>query len=199
MSDLVCGIGVNEGKYPAKVGGKNTREYILWRNMLLRCTENGLDKNPSYTGTTCSENFKSYTFFHEWCQEQIGFENKDENGRFWHLDKDLLTKGNKLYSEYVCVFVPHRINLMLTKSDATRGEWPVGVYLNKPCEKFIAYCSTGGGKRQHLGLFTAPQDAFLVYKAFKETLIKQVAGEYKHQLDARVYEALTNYKVDEND
>lgn len=199
MNELVCGIGVNDGEYRAKVDGKNTREYSLWRNMLFRCTEEGQDKNPTYTGCSISENFKYYSYFHKWCQQQFGFSNIDESGKSWHLDKDLLIKGNKLYSEDTCVFVPRKLNSMITKSDATRGEWPIGVHFNKPCGKFIACCSIGCGKIQHLGVFQEPQAAFLTYKTFKEGIVKQAAQEYKHQLDARVYEALINYEVNEND
>lgn len=199
MSKLAYGIGVNGGEYPTKIGGKNTKEYDLWHHMLLRCTEKWWDKYPTYIGTTCSENFKNFAFFYEWCQEQVGFGNKDEKGKSWHLDKDLLTNGAKHYSEGVCVFVPQRINKLLIKSDASRGEWPVGVSWRKNTNKFEAHCNTGSGKQQHLGFFTTPQEAFLSYKTFKEVLIKQVASEYKHLIDGRVYEALMDYRLNEND
>jgi len=198
MSDLVFGIGVNDGKYPTQIGGKAFKEYSLWIDMLYRCTQKYWDKFPTYIGVTCSENFKSYSYFYEWCQKQIGFGNKDENGERWNLDKDILVKGSKLYSEYVCVFVPQRINSLLIKRDTCRGEWPVGVVWDKGAKKFRASCSKGG-KRQNLGRFNTPQEAFQAYKTFKETVIKQVAEEYKHQLDVSVYEALTNYEVNEND
>lgn len=196
--NLVYGIGVNSGEYPAKVGGKHTKQYKLWQGMLSRCTEKVWNERPTYTGTTCSDNFKSYTFFYEWCQQQLGFINKDENSRCWHLDKDLLTKGNKVYSEDTCVFVPHRINLLLIKRDASRGDWPVGVSWRKKAEKFEASCSTGS-KSQHLGFFDTPQEAFLAYKTFKEALIKEVAEDYKDQVDSRLYQALLNYKVEITD
>ena len=55
------------------------------------------------------------------------------------------------------------------------------------------------GKKRFLGCFNTPQEAFQAYKTFKEALIKEVANEYKEQLDSRVYEALMNYEVNEND
>ena len=196
---LVYGIGVKGMDYLAYDGEKILKEYSLWGCMLRRCTESTWIRQPTYTGTTCSENFKSYTFFYDWCQKQTGFNEKDKNGRRWPLDKDILTRGNKVYSENTCVFVPERINLLLTKCDTSRGEWPIGVYQDKNSKKFKSKCNNGTGKQKRLGSFNTPQEAFLAYKTFKEALIKEVANEYKEMLDSRVYEALMNYEVNEND
>lgn len=199
MSRLVCGIGFNDNKYPTEVGGKVAKEYCLWHHMLFRCTPKCWDKHPTYTNTNCSENFKSYSFFYEWCQTQVGFNNIGDTGRSWHLDKDILIKGNKVYSENVCAFVPSNINLLLTKRDTSRGEYPVGVRWHEKDKKFHSRCSDGFGKPKHLGCFSTAKEAFLAYKNCKEATVKQVANKYKHQLDARVYNALMSYEVNIND
>lgn len=196
---LVQGVGFNEGKYLVCEAGVKTKEYSLWRSMLERCTPKFWITHPTYVGTTHSENFKSYTFFHEWCQEQKGFKSIDENNRYWQLDKDLLLRGNKHYSEDTCVFVPQRLNKLLIKSDACRGELQVGVHRLAKGRGYIAKCNIGTGTQKYLGYFKTPQEAFQAYKTFKEALIKEVANEYKEQLDYRVYEALMNYEVNEND
>ena len=86
----VCGIGVSGTKYPIKVNGVITKEYTLWVDMLKRCYSTTYKKKyPTYEGCEISDNFKSYEYFYEWCHKQIGFNNEG-----WHLDKDLLTKGN---------------------------------------------------------------------------------------------------------
>ena len=198
MRRLVQGIGVNDNKNLTLKDGKLTEEYKLWSNMLFRCTKKFWIKHPTYIGVTCSENFKSYAFFYEWCQGQIGFGNTGVGSRRWNLDKDLLVKGNKLYSEAVCVFVPQRVNLLLTKRDASRGEWPIGVHVDEQ-GKFRSQCSKGKGKKKNLGGFDTAQEAFEAYKTFKESLIKEVANEYKGLLDSRVYAALMVYKVNAND
>jgi len=198
---LVCGIGVKGMDYPTTGNADNiphSQIYRLWLSMLTRCTEKFQIEHPTYLGATCSENFKSYTFFTEWCYVQAGF-TAEAMGGCWQLDKDLLVKGNKHYSEDTCVFVPRRINMLLVKSDAKRGKHPIGVHLNKPTGRFVAQHSNGSGKTKNLGFFNTPQEAFLAYKTFKEALIKQVANEYKEMLDPRVYEALMNYEVNEND
>ena len=87
----VYGIGVLGAKYPSREGDRNTKEYMLWCSMLQRCYSTTLKKKrPTYEGCEVSENFKSYEYFYEWCQNQVGFNNEG-----WHLDKDLLMKGNK--------------------------------------------------------------------------------------------------------
>ena len=198
-SKLVQGIGTKGTEYPTIESNKKLKEYILWCNMLLRCKEKYWNRHPSYAGTTCSENFKSYSYFYRWCQEQIGFNDKSEKGRSWCLDKDLLVKGNKAYSENTCVFIPHRVNCLLIKQDSTRGGYPIGVYWKKKNNQFCVQCADGSGSQKYLGLFTNYSEAFKVYKDFKEKHIKSLAEEHKHQLDPRAYEALMNYQVQETD
>ena len=112
---VVCGSGINDGKFPTRDGGRNTKVYVQWQGMLRRCEGKYKENRPTYAGVTCSETFKSYSYFYEWCQTQIGFGNVDNNGRFWHLDKDILVQGNKLYSEDTCCFVPQRENTLIVK------------------------------------------------------------------------------------
>mgnify|MGYP003402228673 CR=1 FL=1 len=196
---LVYGIGFNDRRYPTRLNGRDTKEYSLWAGMLERCTEKLCAKFPTYNGVACSENFKSYSYFYEWCKNQKGFSNIDEKGNCWQLDKDLLIKGNKLYSEDTCVFVPHRINALLTKCNASRGNFPIGMYFNKRNNKYKVRCGEGGGKTKYLGLFSTKEEAFITYKTFKEQLIKDVANDYKLLLDDRLYQALIDYNVSIND
>ena len=53
------------------------------------------------------------------------------------LDKDILCKGNKVYSRETCIFVPERINLLFTKCDNRRGDSPIGV--TQENQVFIKY------------------------------------------------------------
>ena len=115
-SPSVCGVGILGNKYPSKVNGRNTKEYVLWTSMLKRCYSDAYkSKYPTYEGCKVSGKFKSYEYFYEWCNEQVGFDNEG-----WHLDKDLLIKGNKVYSESACIFIPNEINLLLTKRTTSR-------------------------------------------------------------------------------
>jgi len=191
---LVYGVGVNNWVGNVKVGGKPIKQYKLWQGMLERCfDEKFKQKWPTYEGVTCSKEWLSMTTFIEDVSKMKGF---GLSG--WALDKDILVKGNKLYSNDTCCFVPLEVNNLLTKSDRIRGEWPVGVYFDKATGKFKAQLRING-KRKNLGYFNTPEEAFQVYKAAKESYIKAVAEKWKDLIDERVFQALTTYEVNIND
>ena len=190
-SPSVCGVGVTGTKYQAKINGVITKEYDLWHSMLQRCYSDAYQKKqPTYEGCEVSDNFKSYEYFHEWCNKQIGFSNQS-----WHLDKDLLIKGNKVYSEDSCIFIPSEINLLLVKNTASRGEHLIGVCWCKRDKAFVAQVRKNKEKREHLGLFNTEIEAFKAYKEAKESFIKEQANKWKSQIDERAYLALINYEV----
>ncbi len=191
----VFGVGVLGTKYLSKVNGVRTKEYALWYDMLERCYSDFYKKKrPTYEGCKVSDKFKSYEYFYEWCNKQIGFGNKD-----WHLDKDLLIKGNKVYSENTCVFVPAEINSLLVKNTASRGKHLIGVSWNKTNKAFMARVSKNKGKREYLGSFKTEIEAYNAYKQAKESFIKEQAEKWKWQIDDRAYNALMNYQVDITD
>ena len=191
----VFGIGILGAKYQSKINGVLTKEYILWRNMLRRCySDTCKKKQPTYEGCEVSDNFKSYDYFYEWCHKQIGFSNKD-----WHLDKDLLIKGNKVYSESTCIFIPREINSLLTKCTASRGEYLIGVCWHNTSKAFVAMVRKNKGKQECLGYFKTEIEAFKAYKTAKESFVKEQANKWKGKIDVRAYEALINYTVDIND
>ena len=198
-SPSVCGVGIVGIKYPSRVNGILTKEYKLWTSMLKRCYNDGFkNKRPTYEGCGVSDKFKSYEYFYEWCNEQFGFDN-DSNGNPFQLDKDLLVKGNKVYSESTCVFIPREINQLLIKCTASRGKHLIGVYWSKTANAFVARVSRNKGCSEHLGLFNTELEAFKAYKTAKETFVKEQANKWKSQIDPRAYNALMNYEVNIDD
>lgn len=195
---LVCGVGVNDRTKPVRVNGKLLKEYMLWGDMVTRCySEKMHQRRPTYRGCSVSDNFKYYSYFYDWCQNQVGFGKEG-----YQLDKDLLFKGNKVYSEFTCVFIPKCLNTLLTKSNVTRGELPLGVSLTRDTYRlkpYETYCRDGKGKRVHLGRYLTPEEAFRVYKEYKENVIKQLAEQYQDAIDLRAYNALMNYEVNIDD
>ena len=194
-SPSVYGVGVLGAKYPSTIKGVITKEYTLWSNMLKRCySDSYKKKQPTYKDCAVSENFKSYEYFYEWCNEQIGFDNEG-----WQLDKDLLIKGNKVYSEYSCVFLPREINQVLVKRESSRGEHLIGVSWDKRDKAFVAQVSKNKGKREYLGCFNTELEAFKAYKKAKEVIVKEQAEKWKGKIDERAYNALMNYTVEITD
>jgi len=188
MTRLVCGIGVNDGKYPSWFVGKAPKEYALWNSLLKRCYSLSFKKgNPTYIGCSASENFRNFSYFHEWCQNQIGF---DQEG--FQLDKDLILKGNKLYSEETCLFLPRELNALITTNRVSRGSLPIGVCANQG--RFLAQCGYNSTSR-YVGRFNTPEEAFAAYKRAKETFIKLQAEKWKAHIDPRAFAALMAYEV----
>ena len=194
-SASVYDVGISGTKYPPTINDVKTKEYGLWQNMLERCYSDAYKKkHPTYKDCEASENFKSFEYFYEWCNKQIGFGNEG-----WQLDKDLLTKGNKVYSEDSCIFIPNEINLLLTKRTTSRGENLIGVHWSKRDKAFVAMVCKNKGKQEYLGCFKTELEAFNAYKQAKESFIKEQAEKWKYQIDPRAYEALMNYTVDITD
>ena len=194
-SPSVHGVGILGTKYPPSINGVRTKEYTLWCSMLQRCYSDVLKKRcPTYEGCEVSDKFLYYEYFYEWCHSQIGFDNEG-----WHLDKDLLIKGGKVYSESTCVFLPPEINSLLVKCTASRGDHLIGVYWNKTNKAFRATVSKNKGKREHLGYFNTELEAFNAYKKAKESFVKEQADKWKGKIDDRAYEALMNYEAEITD
>ena len=177
-----------------KFAGKRTKEYALWLAMIQRCYNPAAHlKRPRYEGCEVSTYFKLYSNFAEWCGSQVGF-----NIQGFDLDKDLLVKGNKLYSESTCVFIPKEINIALEKANKLRGDLPIGVSYNSQRGKYAAHMKVNG-RSKSLGRYATVGEAFIAYKAAKERHLKALADKWKDQIDLRAYKALINYEVSIDD
>lgn len=187
-------VGVMDIKGYLKKGTPNPKDYSIWNGMIQRCyNENLRHRQPTYEDCSVSENFKYFSKFKEWCNNQVGF-----NEKGWQLDKDILVKGNRTYSEDTCCFVPSEINSLIIKANNIRGKYPIGTYYEKDTGLLKVRISVEG-KHKHVGRFNCELEAFLAYKQAKENYIKEVANKWKDQIDPRVYEALMNYQVEITD
>ena len=201
----VYGYGyVGEGKYNRK---DNHNRYEKWSKMIQRCYDPyELNKRPTYINCFVCDEWLNFQNFAKWYEENY-YEVKDE---IMALDKDILYKNNKVYSPKTCIFVPNRINVLFTKSDTKRGEYPIGVcYRFKKVEQYeyhyleVACSILIENKKKKKTLKTLPLNrpfqAFTIYKNFKENYIKQVADEYKNLIPKELYDALYRYEVEIND
>ena len=190
---LVYGVGINTSDVMTSHKGKHTFEYSTWLNMLKRCyCLPSLKENKTYEDKYVCDAWLDFKNFNMWLKS---YQFRDKG---WELDKDLLVKGNKVYSPETCVFLPRRVNCILLKCDATRGDLPVGVHFDKSRLRFKATCCNEHGK-QWQKRFDSVGEAFSAYKVEKERVVQAVAEKFKDVLDPRAYNALINYKVEITD
>ena len=185
----VFGIGYNGvGKYVTKINGKHRKEYQHWRGALGRCyDEETLKRQPTYQECSVIGEWLNYQNFADWCEENYNLETMQG----WALDKDILVKGNKIYSPETCCFVPQEINNLLIKNNRVRGEYPIGVTKTK--WGFVA------DHKGNLGTYPTPELAFKAYKIAKETYVKEISNKWKPFIKDIVYQTLYNYKVEITD
>lgn len=194
----VYGVGyIGQGKYKTSVNKRHTKAYAHWKNMIKRCYDPyELNKYPTYRNCFVCEEWHNFQNFAEWFYKHY----YEVEGERMCLDKDILIKGNKIYSPETCMIVPERINILFIKRDNDRGKYPIGV---NPCRRdnyLVVHCKTLE-KIEHLGYFplNKPFQAFTCYKNFKENYIKQIADEYKDLIPIELYDALYRYEVEIND
>lgn len=196
---------LGEGRYNKK---DYPKIYNAWIHLLRRCYDAYFInyRSPSYKDCIVCDEWLNYQNFAQWYEENY----YEINNERMCLDKDILYKNNKIYSPRTCIFVPNRINVLFTKSDSIRGEYPIGThYRHKKIEQYEYHylevtCSIMiNGKKKKKVLKTLPINrpfqAFTIYKNFKENYIKQVADEYKNLIPKELYEALYRYEVEIND
>ena len=165
--------------------------YQHWRGMIKRCyDEDSLKKSPCYRGCSVCEQWRYLSNFKKWFNEHYV--------EGWAIDKDILIKGNRVYSPTTCCFVPYAINSMFASLKKRSENLPLGVHYSKRLRKYRVDISKEKEKI-YLGLFTNIEMAFAVYKEAKEKHIKELADRYKDRLSPHVYEVMCNYKVEMTD
>ena len=172
----------SDEKYTSRINGIVTPEYTTWETMLQRCYDDKLhSRNPSYKDCEVCEEWLNYQNFAKWFEENYieGFQ----------LDKDILVKGNKIYSPETCCFVPQEINLAVIKPIKERN-LPTGVY--KHVNKFVVHIKTNK-KKKYIGIFSTVEEANDYYKKAKKEQLIELANKYKTKITNNTYFALVNY------
>ena len=190
---------LGEGKYTATENGKHTDELDIWHNMLMRCYDPKYqEKQPTYKGCKVEDYLLNFQHMGKWIENNY----YEVPGEMMCLDKDILCKGNKIYSRETCIFVPERINLLFVKSDKARGKSPIGARLRKS-GNYQVYCNDKNGKNICLGTYSSKEEAFQVYKSYKEKVIKEVIDSYEGRIPEPFYSklktAMYNYEVEITD
>lgn len=162
--------------------------FTKWEDMLKRCYgKSRIDDYAKYDDCTVDPQFWVYKEFEEWANQQVsccapGF----------HLDKDILVRGNRVYGPDTCCFVPPAINSCIIGRVRKKSDLPIGVL--RSGKRYSAQIMVKP-KTIRLGLFDTPSEAFAAYKEAKEARIKAVAHEWRGRIDERVFNALMNWEV----
>ena len=164
--------------------------YRTWLCVFSRCYPFNRDKRTkSYEGCSIHPDWFNYSNFREWWNSKY----KEDT---WHLDKDILIKGNKIYGADTCCIVPRDINMLFHKRLGSRGKNLIGV--TSTPEGYKSQISIRN-VTTNLGIYPNELEAHLAYKAAKESYIKEEAIKFKDVLESSVFEAMMNYSVDIND
>lgn len=187
---LVFGVGINDISCEG-----NTTAKQIWMGMLRRCYSNYDRWFTSYQKCSVCDEWLKYSNFKRWFDDpsngyKVGY----------HLDKDIINHGNKVYAPDNCCFVPRIINETLVKNNKRRGNYPIGVFYHIASHKYVAKCRKNGDSVM-LGYFNNVQDAFEAYRKYKESYIKEIAAEYYSdgKITKRVYDALMRWEVEITD
>lgn len=191
------GVGIIGEKYQSRINYKLTKEYSTWQGILSRCYNNKKKNAKSYKQCRVCDEWLLFENFYEWLHSQENF-GKWYNGDKWDVDKDILVKGNKIYSPETCCLVPTNVNILFVKRKEYRGELPIGVVKHR--NKYVAQCHRSN-QGIYIGIYDTPEEAFQAYKEYKESYIKQVAQEEysKGNITKQCYDAMINYKVEITD
>lgn len=174
----VFGVGfVGEGNYKPSENNRDTKEYSVWNGMLRRCYSEDYYKYKSYKDVTVCEEWHNFQVFAEWMKQNYSPETMEG----WQLDKDILSKGNKIYSPETCCFIPVSIN------NIVKGKGNIGT--RKKGNKFLAYLSKEN-KQYYIGSFKTEYEAFEAYKKEKVNYINEKIEPYLDILDSRVVKSL---------
>ena len=167
--------------------------YQIWISMITRCySDKDLARRNTYRDCFVCDEWLCYEYFEKWFDENY----YEIEGETMNLEKDILVKGNKIYSPNTCVFAPRTINSLFLKNNVKRGELPIGV--NMIGDRYEAHM-TRKNKSHHSAMSDTIEGAFNAYKEAKEKEIKRVADEYKDKIPQKLYEAMYKYKVEITD
>ena len=188
----VCGVGfIGEGEFKTATARKNNKMYECWRGILRRVHDKQmLDRCPTYRDVTICEEWYNFQNFAKWYEENY----YEVEGQMMHLDKDILVRGNRIYSPDTCIFVPRDINVVVITYNKKKSKLPVGVSMCSDNIGYVATCNNDSGNH-YLGYFKTVYEASNTYKEHKRKTVIKMAEKYKGKIPVKLYEALLEFEV----
>lgn len=190
---LVKGWGVNDADYPVNwsVNGERFRcpIFSIWKSLICRTIPPIKESHASYADCSISDGWKHYMDFYNWTN------NRDWEGL--RLDKDVLIRGNRIYSPDTCVYIPNSLNQLLKQPKKSDSDICMGVrYLHgykDSKDKFEAY-SKYEQKYIYLGTYYSKEEAHAAWQQEKVTHFEKEIQKLEEMnfKDQRIYPALEN-------
>jgi hypothetical protein len=167
-----------------------TRAGILWSNLKQRLRGSSV-RNESYL--ECFHNFLGFQDFAEWCQQQENYTSKDEKGRYYHLDKDILFANNKIYSKETCCFIPADLNMVLSKGNNKTNKYLIGTCFVEKVGRFTSHV-TGHPDLKHgyLGIYDTEIEAHRAWQLGKIQVLEHSINKFSY-LPPSILEGLTKH------
>lgn len=192
MAKTVYGVGcLGNGKYKSRLpnNGPCTKEYSTWSSMMHRCYGEERDETTlrNYIDCLVCEDWHNFQNFAKWCNSQPEMLYKNSS-----LDKDILVKGNRVYSPNACCFVPSQLNTAVTGTKHQNSTGKAGVWKFK--DSYISEVTIFSAK-SGLGSFDNIDDAQFVYNKVKEAYIRALAEIYKSDINQKAYTILKGWTV----
>lgn len=112
MQPSIFGVGfIGEGVHSISHEGNSTGAYSSWCWMLYRCySEDYIKRFPTYRDCEVCEEWQEFQSFADWYNE-----NHPNDGKKYHLDKDIKVSGNKIYSPENCMYVSPYENISMAR------------------------------------------------------------------------------------
>ena len=140
----------------------------VWLGMINRCYSG---KNKAYENVTVCEEWHNFITFVKWYNQN--------NVEGWHLDKDLFSPKNKIYSPETCCFIPLVINSSIG----------AGVDIKKDNKGFFFLdTSFNFSTRKIYGV--SYDDTYRLCLIYRQTHIKTLVSIYWRQMSDKVKEKL---------
>lgn len=160
------------------IGYINTREYFheykIWSNMIDRCYNTSSKSYKYYgaKGVRVCERWHRFDYFVEDIRKLPGFDENLFNTRDLKLDKDLLSKGAKIYSPSTCMWVSDLLNQKVRALQIGTEKQRFAVFPDGHIEKIYNlsnFCKTHNLHRQNVNLCLAgKQKTSKGFKFYKE-------------------------------
>lgn len=168
---MLYGVGITDVDYIVN----KCPFYLKWQQVIRRCDSTEYTLKRPNLSADISDDWRYFSKFRKWMEEQE-WQNKE-------IDKDLLIRGNRLYSAETCLLVDTVVNTFINEFRTKQSDLPIGCSRQKNGKIIVQVKDWESGQRVYVGTFDSVD---LAKRAYYET---------KHRFAVRLAETQTNEKV----